>query len=223
MKGKTKAFDPSKLTLITPNRRKSEPFDLRYTKASRFRFSKESWENLNLDNLGVSMFKYPGGAIVLSVQTEETSQVLRQREGSTRKGTEFTSTELARLLGLTDEQTDFQLNLLSVADDVTYLTIVSFSQKQFTTDSLANTASTVAETTTTELVNAAAETTEEIVEAVFPDNIQEDVNEDTDESGQDSNPEKSEELDSTVFDGGPDGENTESVPEEDPLEFLKED
>lgn len=214
MKGKTKEFDPSKLTLITPNRRKSEPFDLRYTKAQRFRFSKEAWENLNLDNLGVSMFKYPGGAIVLSVQTEEVSQVLKQREGSTRKGTEFTSTELARLLSLTDEQTDFELNLLSVADDVTYLTIAPFSGKRFTADALDTTEETVVKTTET----AKATSTEAVV-----DTDQAPVTADTDESGQDGGPEESEELDSTVFDETSDDQSSEGVPEEDPLEFLKED
>lgn len=215
MKGK---FDPSKLTLITPNRRKSEPFDLRYTKAKRFRFSNEAWNSMSLDNHGVSMFKYPGGGIVLSVQPEETSQVLKQREGSTSKGREFTSTELAKLLDLTDgEQTDFELQFLSKADGVAYLMIKPFKNKFYTGH--AATVDTVDQNTEDQPSLGEPETEETSVNG---------AQEDTDEEGQDDGEEavdESKELDSEAFETADEESVTETDEAEkaDPLEFLKQD
>ncbi len=211
MKGKTKAFDPTKLVLITPNRRKSEPFDLRYTKAKRFRFSADAWNNLNLDTNGVSMFKYPGGGIIISIQAEDTSQVLKQREGSKRKGAEFTSTELAKLLGLTDQQADFELSLLSRADGVTYLTVSSFKEKQFTANAKDP------EITDAMVAAQQPKANEKAMENVVDQNTEDQPSLGEPEESKDID--ESKELDSSAFD---DAEKEVEV-DTDPLEFLEED
>ena len=199
-------FDPSKLVAITPNRRKSEPFDMRYSKSKKFKFSSEFWAAMDLDFNGVSMFKYPGGGVVISVQPEETSQVLKMRKGYDTKGKEFTSNELANLLSLTDKQADFQLNLLSDADGVSYLMVAPFTEKQFTTAVAEPVEKEAKATKKTRKIEAIAEV--------------EDVEEETEDG------EEEEELDSLAFDEDEESEEEEEEEDEEeeaenPLKFLE--
>ena len=111
-------FDPNKLVEVTPNQRRSEPYHMRYSQATkRFRFSVDIFTALDLNSNGVSIFRYPTGEMILSVQGEENSQVLKTRSNAKVKGKEFTSRTLANGLSVNEDgRTDLVLTPLPSAD-----------------------------------------------------------------------------------------------------------
>ncbi len=120
-------FDPSKLVTVTPNQRRDEPYHMRYSQATkRFRFSLNVFTALDLNSNGVSIFQYPSGDMILSVQDEENSQVLKTRSNAKVKGKEFTSRTLANGLSVNKEgRTDLVLTPLPSPEgtDVQYFSV----------------------------------------------------------------------------------------------------
>ncbi len=116
----TSTFDPNKLVVVTPNQRRSEPYHMRYSDATkRFRFSMDVFTALDLNSNGVSIFRYPTGEMILSVQSEDESQVLKTRSNAKVKGKEFTSRTLATGLSIGEGRTDLVLTELPAPDGAT--------------------------------------------------------------------------------------------------------
>ena len=116
----TSTFDPAKLVEVTPNQRRSEPYHMRYSDATkRFRFSMDVFTALDLNSNGVSIFRYPTGEMILSVQGEEDSQVLKTRSNAKVKGKEFTSRTLANGLSIGEGRTDLVLTELPAPEGAT--------------------------------------------------------------------------------------------------------
>ena len=92
------------------------------------------------------------------------------------KGKEFTSSELANLLTLTDKQADFQLNFLSEADGVSYVMVAPFTEKQYTITAPTPPKEEAVATETTEEVVAEANTfsveQEEVVEEEVDESVE---------------------------------------------------
>lgn len=121
-------FDPSKLTALSPNRRKVQNFDISYSgKTGRFLVSDAVWGNNELGSNGISISRYAGGKIVLSVQPAADSQLLKGRANSTKKGRSFTCTELVSMLNLSDKNASFSLEVAGEDNGVTYYFVVPFS------------------------------------------------------------------------------------------------
>lgn len=201
-------FDPTTLIKVVPNRRKPvETFDMRYSdKTRRFRFSTDAFTRLSLNTNGISIFRVPNGGVVLSVQSEEESQLVKRKAGTENKGREFTSSELVRLLDVKGE-TDFTLTHLPVEGDSpsTYYQIAEGSTEALESPQTDAAPDVTEDTAQMPVATQAAQETPELVE-----------------NGQD----ESVPLDSSAFTEPSTNGHVENVPEavaapaEDPLAFI---